>query len=112
MVEIKEIAWERLSPEDREDNILGALIEIDLENADPGFSHELATARAKVADPADRMRLDIKMSDRIAQLRKEGKMLPIEKLKPKVKSMIDLKPEEARKALHSFAEELKQTGQK
>lgn len=98
--------WRELEDEARESQIFDALVQIELKRADPVFSNSYMLGVASATDGEDVMRLEIQMQERVAELRGEGKISPIEELRSKAKAMIGLCPDEMIKALNDFSESL------
>lgn len=100
--------WEQLPDDEKKFHIVKGLIEVELQVADPVFSHNFTEAKARTTDPADRMRLDIQLSERVTALRQEGRMLPVEELHTKAEEMVDMGSDEMRGAFSEFSQELRQ----
>lgn len=106
---MKENSWDLLPTEERESKALKLLIQIDLEHADPDFASSLQKAMDTTTDFADRMRLDIAMSDKVVELREVGKMLSIAQIREKVGKMVGMDSNKMQQALADFSKELNKT---
>jgi len=101
--------WQELADKVKEGQILDRLIALNLQAADPAFSDRFTEAKAGTTDPANCMRLELQMFNRVVELRKEGKMLPVEELKLKAKTMVGLSSDEMARTFFEFSQELRQS---
>lgn len=95
-----------LPEEVRQGEIIHQLTLIELQKHDPVFVNRYVDTKAKTEDAADRMRLDLKIFDHVAELRAAGKISPVEQLKKRAAEMVDLGSDELRKAFHDFSREI------
>lgn len=97
-------AWEALPKPHKRAFLMDNLIKTDLQFADPEFLGAYTRAKLDTTDPSDGMRLDLQMFNRVAELRAEGKMLPIEKLRSYAEELMgqNLKSDQLMKAFSDF----------
>jgi hypothetical protein len=103
--------WQELPIEDREHQLLGRLIEIEVQAADPVFSSQITRERVAATTPDERMKVDVKMLDRATELRDEGKMSPTKELQEKAREMASLNSDGLKSALYNFSERTRQKSQ-
>ncbi|OGM13072.1 hypothetical protein A2V80_00470 [Candidatus Woesebacteria bacterium RBG_16_39_8b] len=101
--------WQNQPPESKQSSIIEELSKIELQAVDPDFMSRYHKAKTQTTDQADLMRTDLAFMDKLHKLRGEGKISTVSKLKEKSKDMVNMNPNELRKAFHDYSEELKAT---
>lgn len=95
--------WGAVPESEKQGAVLDQLILMELKHIDPVFFNSYTQAKETITDSADRMRIDIQMFNRVAQLRTEGKMRPVEELRPIAASIAKLESGKVFKALSDFS---------
>jgi hypothetical protein len=80
---------DELTPEERENGIFDALMDIEVMVVEPQLYKWYSRAK-QTTDITDRMRADLSYWERIRTLRREGKMTSIEDLRAKAQSLSDI----------------------
>lgn len=95
--------WRKMSPEERQDDLVMKLTLVELMKHDPEFTDRGIDSRA-TQEEREKRAADIKI--RIEELRREGKISSVGELREKAAEMVDLDYEELCKALDDYSEGL------
>ena len=101
------MAWEDLPYEEKVSQIIGKLNEVAVAVHDPGLYRRYQDAKARTSDKLDYMRIDLAYYDLVLDLRKKGKIPPLQEIRKKAKQMVDLDSDALRKALEDFGKEMR-----
>lgn len=81
-------AWARLSEQDRIKGALRALTEAELANLEPDLYYQLVTLRVRGAEPSVLIGVELQVNRRITELRRGGRMTPLDVLSKKAAALI------------------------